>query len=113
MKYWKALMTPNVITVVPAGMMNACDMEGNSALLRCAMQDSRDTVRRLLASKAAIERHLLDLSIQNNYGRTVLHYLVFNRDKHNIRLFLNILGRLLLTLHTTNPTWFNGPWLWW
>ena len=79
-------------------MMNACDKEGNSALLRCAMQDSRDTVRKLLASKAAIERHLLDLSIQNNYGRTVLHYLVFNRDKHNIRLFLNILGRLQCSL---------------
>ena len=42
--------------------------------------------------------HLLDLSIQNNYGRTVLHYLVFNRDKHNIRLFLNILGRLQCSL---------------
>ena len=74
-------------------MMNACDLEGNSPLLRCAMQDSRDTVRKLLASKAAIERHLLDLSIQNNYGRTVLHYLVINRDKHNVRLFLNLLGR--------------------
>ena len=84
-----------ILTVVPAGMINACDREGNSALLRCAMQDSRDTVRKLLASKAAIERHLLDLSIQNNYGRTVLHYLVINRDKHNIRLFLNILGRLM------------------
>ena len=59
---------------------------------------SRDTVRRLLSSKAAIERHLLDLSIQNNRGRTVLHYLVINRDKHNVRLFLNILGRLNLFL---------------
>ena len=79
-------------------MMNSRDVEGNSALLSCAQQDSRDTVRKLLASKAAIERHLLDLSIQNNRGRTVLHYLVINRDKHNVRLFLNILGRLNLFL---------------
>ena len=52
---------------------------------------SRDTVRRLLSSKAAIERHLLDLSVQNMYGKNVLHYLVVNRDRHNIKLFLNIL----------------------
>ena len=56
------------------------------------MNDSRDTVRRLLSSKSAIERHLLDLSVQNMYDRSVLHHLVINRDKHNIKLFLNILG---------------------
>ena len=55
------------------------------------MQDSRDTIRRLLSSKAAIERHLLDLSQQNMEGRNVLHYLVLNRDKHNLRLCLNLL----------------------
>lgn len=71
--------------------MNAQDYHGNTPLLKCAMQDSRDTVRRLLSSKAAIERHLLDLSVQNMYGRNVLHYLVINRDRHNIKLFLNIL----------------------
>ena len=52
---------------------------------------SRDTVRRLLSSKAAIERHLLNLGVQNMYGKNVLHYLVVNRDKHNIKLFLNII----------------------
>ena len=52
---------------------------------------SRDTLRRLLSSKAAIERHLLDLGVQNMYGKNMLHYLVVNRDKHNIKLFLNIL----------------------
>ena len=72
-------------------MMNALDYHGNTPLLKCAMQDSRDTVRKLLSSKAAIERHLLDLSVENMYKRNVLHYLVLNRDKHNIRLFLNIL----------------------
>ena len=36
--------------------MNAQDYHGNSPLLKCAMNDSRDTVRRLLSSKAAIER---------------------------------------------------------
>ena len=74
-----------------AGIMNATDWEGNTAVVRCAMQDSRDTLRKLLSSKAAIERHLLDLSIQNFQGRNVLHYLVLNRDKHNIRLVLNLL----------------------
>ena len=72
--------------------MNAQDYHDKSPLLKCAMNDSRDTVRRLLSSKAAIERHLLDLSVQNMYGRSVLHHLVINRDKHNIKLFLNILG---------------------
>ena len=71
--------------------MNAVDYHGNTPLLKCVLQDSRDTVRKLLSSKAAIERHLLDLSIQNMYGRNVIHYLVLNRDKHNLRLVLNIL----------------------
>ena len=71
--------------------MNATDWEGNTPVLRCAMQDSRDTLRRLLSSKAAIERHLLDLSIQNMEGRNVVHYLVINRDKFNLRLVLNLL----------------------
>ena len=74
-----------------ADIMNALDYHGNTPLLKCAIQDSRDSVRRLLSSKAAIERHLLDLSVQNMYGRNVLHYLVLNRDRHNIKLFLNIL----------------------
>ena len=60
--------------------------------MRVCQQDSRDTVRRLLSSKAATERHLLDLGLQDRYGRSALHHLVSNRDKHNIRLFLNILG---------------------
>ena len=76
---------------ITSEMMNALDYHGNTPLLKCAMQDSRDTVRKLLSSKAAIERHLLDLSVENMYKRNVLHYLVLNRDKHNIRLFLNIL----------------------
>jgi len=74
-----------------SGIMNAVDYHGNTPLLKCAIQNSRDTVRRLLSSKAATERHLLDLSVQNIYGKTALHYLVVNNDKHNARLFLNIL----------------------
>ena len=74
-----------------SGIMNALDYHGNTPLLKCALQDSRDTVRRLLSSKAAIERHMLDLSVQNMYGRNALHYLVLNKDKHNVKLFLNII----------------------
>jgi len=72
-------------------IMNAVDYHGNTSLLKCCIQNSRDTVRRLLSSKAATERHLLDLSVQNMYGKTALHYLVINNDKHNVRLFLNLL----------------------
>merc|ERR1712106_407091 len=76
-------LTPEII--------NAVDHHGNTSLLKCSIQNSRDTVRRLLSSKAATERHLLDLAVQNMYGKTALHYLVINNDKHNVRLFLNIL----------------------
>ena len=31
--------------------------------------------RRLLSSKAAVERNLFDLTVQNQYGKNVLHYL--------------------------------------
>ena len=71
--------------------LNAIDSKGNTALMACCLANCRETVRLLLSSKAATERHLFDLSIKNSYGRTALHILVMNGDKFNTRLLLNLL----------------------
>jgi len=72
-------------------VVNAVDSKGNTALMASCQANCRDTVRRLLSSKAATERHLFDLSIANIYKRTALHILVMNNDKYNVRLILNLL----------------------
>ena len=72
-------------------VVNAVDSKGNTALMACCLGDCRDTVRRLLSSKAATERHLFDLSVKNVYDKTALHILAMNNDKYNVRLLLNLL----------------------
>ena len=46
--------------------------------------------RRLLSSKAANERNLFDLSLQNQYGKNVLHYLGSDTNKYMIVQYICI-----------------------
>ncbi len=70
-------------------ILNKIDAEGNTPLLHVASRNNMHTVRHILTSKAVKDGHMLDLGIKNNQGRTLLHYLVENRDEENFRCLLD------------------------
>ena len=45
--------------------------------------------RHILTSKAVKDGQMLDLSIRNRQGKTVLHYLVEHKDEENFRILLD------------------------
>ncbi|XP_040571104.1 uncharacterized protein [Lepeophtheirus salmonis] len=62
---------------------------GNSPFLHCAMRNNKFSLKRLLRSKAVKERQLLDLSLRNKFGNSLLHYLAENKDEANFSTILN------------------------
>lgn len=67
-------------------ILNAVDAEGNTPLLHVASRNNMHTVHHILTSKAS---QMLDLSIRNKRGKTLLHYLVEHKDEMNFRCLLD------------------------
>ena len=70
-------------------LLNAKDSNGNTPLLHAASRNNGHTVRQILYCQNIKTNKLLDLSIRNRTGKTVLHYLVENRDEENFRVLLD------------------------
>ena len=72
-------------------MLNAKDKNGYHPLLYLASRNSRSTIKKILASKNVKEGNFrLDLSTKDpNNGKTILHYLVQNRDEEAFRILLD------------------------
>jgi len=68
---------------------NAIDSEGNTALLRAASRNNAITVFNILNSKCVKENQMLDLKMKNKHGKSLLHYLVENKDEENFRILLD------------------------
>ena len=68
---------------------NALDSDGNTALLRAASRNNVYTVNHILCSKVVKEGQMLDLGHKNKAGKTLLHYLVENKDEENFRILLD------------------------
>jgi hypothetical protein len=54
---------------------------GETPLLHLARRNSSPTIRKILESKNVKDNQMLDLSVKSKEGKTVLHYLVENRDE--------------------------------
>ena len=54
---------------------------GETPLLHLARRNSSPTIRKILESKNVRDNELLDLSVKSGEGKTVLHYLVENKDE--------------------------------
>ena len=70
-------------------LLNAKDSNGNTPLLHAASRNNGHTVRQILYCQNIKTNKLLDLSVRNRTGKTVLHYLVENRDEENFRVLLD------------------------
>ena len=72
-------------------MLNAKDKLGYYPLLYLASRNSRQTIKKILASKNVKEGIFkLDLNSKDpKNGRTILHYLVKNRDEEAVRILLD------------------------
>ena len=86
-------------------MLNSIDINGNTPLLHAASRNNVHTVKHILNCKNIQENKLLDLSIKNKAGKTILHYLVEHRDEENFR---NLLNREELTTEIANIADFEG-----
>ena len=63
---------------------------GETPLLYLARRNSSPTIRKILESKNVKENQMLDLSVKSKEGKTVLHYLVENRDEQVKLVLLNV-----------------------
>lgn len=70
-------------------LLNSVDKDGNTPLLHVASRNNVHTVNHILTSKTVKDGKMLDLSLKNRFGKTILHYLVENRDEENFRLLLD------------------------
>ena len=72
-------------------MLNAKDKEGYHPLLYLASRNSKPTIKKILASKNVKEGNFkLDLKSKDpRNGKTILHYLVKNRDEEAFRILLD------------------------
>ena len=81
-------------------IINALNANGETPLLHVASRNNMHTVRHILAAKSIKEGQMLDLGARNKVsGKTVLHYLVENKDEENFR---TILDREELTSEVAN-----------
>ena len=72
-------------------LLNAKDKEGYHPLLYLALRNSRPSIKKILASKNVKEGIFkLDLKSKDpKTGKTILHYLVRNRDEDSFRTLLD------------------------
>lgn len=70
-------------------LLNAVDKDGNTPLLHVASRNNVYTVNHILTSKAIKDGKMLNLGLRNRHGKTILHYLVENKDEENFRLLLD------------------------
>ena len=72
-------------------MLNAKDKQGYHPLLYLSSRNSRSTINKILASKNVKDGNFkLDLSTKDpTNGKTILHYLVKNRDEDAFRILLD------------------------
>ena len=81
-------------------IINAVNANGETPLLHVASRNNMHTVRHILNAKAVKEGQMLDLGARNSKdGKTLLHYLVENKDEENFR---TILDREELTSEVAN-----------
>ena len=72
-------------------MLNAKDKKGYHPLLYLASRNSRPTIKKILSSKNVKEGNFkLDLETKDpKNGKTILHYLVKNRDEEAFNILLD------------------------
>ena len=88
-------------------MLNAKDKQGYHPLLHLACRNSRQTIKKILGSKNVKEGIFkLDLKSKDpKNGKTILHYLVINRDEDAFR---TLLDKDELTAEIANMTDSDG-----
>ena len=73
--------------------------DGNNRYFFSTYNFNNFIFRHILNSKAVKDGQMLDLSIRNSLGKTVLHYLVEHKDEENFRILLD---REELTVQVAN-----------
>eukprot|EP00095_Tigriopus_kingsejongensis_P006851 maker-scaffold176_size284796-snap-gene-0.15 protein:Tk06851 transcript:maker-scaffold176_size284796-snap-gene-0.15-mRNA-1 annotation:"hypothetical protein COCHEDRAFT_1105320" len=69
-------------------VLNARDVNNNSALMTAAMKNRPAKVEKILGSKNVKENKLLDLTEVDQAGKSVLHYLIEHEDLVNFQALL-------------------------